>query len=168
MYLKNRVTRGWSPGEEYPNNKQIPEEEKHDLRARLLPLLTSSLPQIRSQLIPILQKILQCDFPSSWPNFMDVTLRLLTTNDANSVFTGLNCMLALCRVYRYKGGENRGDFNHIVQASFPQLLNIGTRLVNETSLEAWEILRILLKAYKHAIYVSGLLASGNWGLIISV
>lgn len=84
---------------------------------------------------------------------MDITLQLLNTNDANSVFAGLNCMLAICRVYRFKGGENRGDFNQIVQASFPQLLSIGTRLVHETSLEAWEMLRILLKAYKHAIYV---------------
>lgn len=63
-------------------------------------------------------------------------------------------MLAMCRVYRFKGAENRGDFNQIVQASFPQMLGIGTRLVNEDSLEAWEMLRILLKAYKHAIYVS--------------
>lgn len=84
---------------------------------------------------------------------MDITLQLLNTNDASSVFAGLNCMLAICRVYRFKGGENRADFNQIVQVSFPQLLNIGTRLVDETSLEAWEMLRILLKAYKHAIYV---------------
>lgn len=80
-------------------------------------------------------------------------MQLLNTNDASSVFAGLNCMLAICRVYRFKGGDNRGDFNQIVQASFPQLLGIGTRLVDETSLEAWEMLRILLKAYKHAIYV---------------
>lgn len=90
---------------------------------------------------------------------MTITVQLLNTNNASSVFAGLNCMLAICRLYRFKGGENRGDFNQIVQASFPQLLNIGTKLVNETSLEAWEMLRILLKAYKHAIYV-GLLYHG--------
>lgn len=84
---------------------------------------------------------------------MDITVQLLNTNDASSVFAGLNCMLAICRVYRFKGGENRTEFNQIVQASFPQLLAIGTRLVEETSLEAWEMLRILLKAYKQAIYV---------------
>lgn len=153
VYLKNRVTRGWAPGEEFPHNKQIPEDEKLGFRNRLLPVLASSTPQVRSQLIPILQKILQYDFPGKWPAFMDITLQLLNMNDASSVFAGLNCMLAICRVYRFKGGENRGDFNQIVQCSFPQLLSIGTRLVDETSLEAWEMLRILLKAYKHAIYV---------------
>lgn len=49
-------------------------------------------------------------------------------------------------------GDNRGDFDAIVEATFPQLLNIGNSLVNETSLEAGEMLRTVLKAYKHAIY----------------
>ena len=154
MYLKNRVTRGWSPGDEYPLHKQIPDQEKVSFRNRLLPILASSPPQIRSQLVPILQKILQYDFPTKWPDFMDITTRLLNTNNAGSVFAGLQCMLAICRVYRFKAGENREDFNHIVQVAFPQLLSIGTRLVDETSLDAGEMLRIIMKAYKHAIYVS--------------
>ena len=85
---------------------------------------------------------------------MEITVQLLNTNDANSVFAGLHCMLAICRVYRFKGEDNRGEFNQIVEASFPQLLAIGNRLVNETSMEVWEIVRIIMKAYKHAIYVS--------------
>ena len=56
-------------------------------------------------------------------------------------------------MYRFKGGESREDFNKIIQASFPQLLGIATRLVDETNVEAWEMLHIIMKAYKHAIYV---------------
>lgn len=84
---------------------------------------------------------------------MDVTMQLLATNDASSVFAGLQCVLAICRTYRFKAGENREDFNKIVQLSFNQILSIGTRLVDETSLEAAEMLRIVIKSYKHAIYV---------------
>lgn len=84
---------------------------------------------------------------------MDISTQLLNTNDANSVFAGLQCVLAICRTYRFKAGENRDDFNRIVQLSFDQLLSIGTNLVNETSIEAGEMLRIVIKAYKHAIYV---------------
>lgn len=84
---------------------------------------------------------------------MDVTLQLLNTNDANSVFAGLHCMLAICRMYRFKGGETRAEFNQIVEASFPQVLAIATRLADETSPETWEMLHIIMKAYKHAIYV---------------
>lgn len=153
VYLKNRVNRAWQPNDDNTTVKRISDEEKVDLRNRLLPILASSQQQIRAQLIPVLQKVLSYDFPENWPNFLDLTLQLLNTNDANSVHAGLNCMLAICRMYRFKGGETRDDFNRIVEASFPQLLGIATRLVQEISLEAWEMVHIIMKTYKHAIYV---------------
>ena len=132
--------------------KPIPENEKLNFRNQLFPILASSPSQIRSQLIPILQKILQYDFPEKWPNFMDVTVQLLGTEDANSLYAGLQSVLAICRTYRFKSGENREDFNKIVGLCFAQLLNIGTRLVEETSIEAGELLRIVMKAFKHTAY----------------
>jgi len=111
-------------------------------------------PQVRSQLIPTVQKILTHDFPAKWPEFLDITIQLLQTNDANSVFAGVQCLLTICRVYRFKAAESRGDFDKVVGVTFPLLLNIGNGLLNETSIEAGEMLRALLKTYKHAIYVS--------------
>jgi hypothetical protein len=152
--LKNRINRGWAPpADQQAIHKPIPDDERLAFRNRLIPVLASSQPQVRQQLIPILQKVLQHDFPEQWPDFMDVTIQLLNTNDANSVFAGLQCLLAICRVYRFRAGEKRSDFDKIVEISFPQLLNIGNGLVDETSLEAAEMLRIVVKAYKHAIYV---------------
>lgn len=151
VYLKNRVNRGWSP--EDATHQPIPEGEKGGFRERLIPIIAASQPQIRNQLIPILQKILHFDFPAKWPNFLDLTLQLLNTNEASSVFTGLHCLLAICRVYRFKSVEHRKDFDKIVAVSFPQLLAIGTGLVDETSNEAGEMLRVVMKAYKHATYV---------------
>lgn len=132
----------------------MPEQEKASIRNRLVPIIAASTPQIRAQLIATLQKILHYDFPEQWPDFLNITVSLLNTQDAGSVFAGLQCLLAICRVYRFKMGETRGDFDKIVEMTFPQLLSIGNNLVNETSLEAGEMLRTVLKAYKHAIYVS--------------
>ena len=99
---------------------------------------------------------------------MDITMQLLSAGDANSVFAGLHCMLAICRIYRFKSGDNREDFNRIVQVAFPQLLAIGGRLLEESSPEAWEMLRIILKTYKHAIYVHAYSsASPSVSLLIS-
>ena len=123
------------------------------MRNQLLPLLSSSPSQVRLQLAPMLQKILNSDFPSKWPDFFDRTMHLLSTNDANSVYAGLQCMVALCRMYRFKSGDTKTEFHQLVNASFPQLLVIANGLVQETSLEAWEMLHIVMKAYKHAIYV---------------
>jgi hypothetical protein len=116
--------------------------------------LSASPPQIRQQLVPVLQKILHYDFPTKWPEFINITVNLLNANDAASVFAGLQCLLALCRVFRFKSGENRADFDKIVDATFPRLLVIGQGLVNEMSEEAGEMLHIVLKAYKHATFVS--------------
>lgn len=153
LYLKNRINRGWAPDEDNSNHKPIPEDERPALRERLIPSLANAPPNVRAQLVPILSKILQHDFPEKWPGFIEVTMQLLSTNDANSVFAGLQCLLSLCKVYRYKAGEKRIDFDNIVEHSFPLLLNIGNRLVDEENLEAGEMLRVILKCYKHAVYV---------------
>ncbi|KKY22710.1 putative nonsense-mediated mrna decay protein [Phaeomoniella chlamydospora] len=151
VYLKNRITRGWAPIEEGVH-KPIPDNERGPFKDRLLPMLASSPPQIRSQLVPILQTILGNDFPEKWPNFMDITLQLLNTHDANSVFAGLQCLLAICRTYRFKSGESRADLDKIVQAAFPPLLALANRLLEEDSNDAGEMMRIAVKCYKHAIY----------------
>ena len=62
-------------------------------------------------------------------------------------------MMAICRTYRFKAGETKEEFNTIVQVTFNSLLSIGQRLVGETSIEAGEMLRLVVKTYKHAIYV---------------
>jgi hypothetical protein len=153
VYLKNRVSRGWSTNEEVTtSSKAIPEAEKARFRDRLLPLLATSTAQVRHQLIPVLQKILHCDYPESWPNFMDITIQLLNTNEASSIFAGLQCLLAICRVFRFKSGENRAGFNKIVEATFPRLLVIATSLLNETSDEAGEMLHLAMKCHKHATF----------------
>lgn len=153
IYLKNRVSKGWSPAEEFSQAKPIPEDEKQSFRNRLVPVLVASQPNVRAQLIPTLQKVLAYDFPQKWPDFLDITVQLLNAGDVASVFAGVQCLLAICKIYRFKSGENRADFEKIVALSFPQLLNLGNGLANEASLEAGEILRTVLKVYKHAIYV---------------
>ena len=80
-------------------------------------------------------------------------MQLLSTNDTNAIFAGLHCMLAICRMYRFKGGETRDDFNRIVAASFPRLFDIARELVQSTDMEAWEGLHIIMKTFKHTIYV---------------
>ena len=150
VYLKNRISRGWAT--EHTPHQPISEPERKPFRERLLPVLSSSPPLIRAQLIPILQTVLQYDFPSKWPELLDITLQLMNTQDAHQVYAGLQCLLAVCRTYRFRAGEERQNLDKVVEAAFPTLLGIGNKLVNETSLEAGEMLRISVKCYKHAVY----------------
>ncbi|POS84582.1 ARM repeat-containing protein, partial [Erysiphe pulchra] len=153
VYLKNRVSRAWSiDSNSTQQSKPIPDDEKQRFRERLIPLLASSPSQIRQQLIPILQKTLHFDFPEKWPSFVTLTVQLLNTNDVSSIVAGLQCLLALCRVFRFKTGESRSDFDKIVTATFPRLLEIGQGLLNESSEEVGEMLHTVLKTYKHATF----------------
>lgn len=150
VYLKNRISRGWAT--ENTPHQPISDPERKPFRDRILPALSTSPPLIRAQLIPILQTILQYDFPAKWPELIDITMRLLNTQDANSVYAGLQCLLAVCRTYRYRAGEERANLDKVVVVSFPTVLGIGNKLVNDTSIEAGEMLRLVVKCYKHAIY----------------
>jgi hypothetical protein len=133
----------------------ISDDEKARFRERLLPLLAGSQTLVRHQLVPILQRILHHDFPERWPSFMDYALQLLNTNDPPSVLAGLQCLLAVCRTYRFKAtdSDSRVHFDKIIEASFPRLLVICNELVNQESDEAGEMLHIALKCYKHATWV---------------
>ncbi len=151
IYLKNRVSRGWPT--DSPLHLPIPDNERKPFRDRLLPVLSTVPSQIRAQIVPILQTILQNDFPQKWPEYMDITMQLLNASDASSVFAGLQCLLAVCRTYRFRLGESdRGHLDKVVEASFPRILAIATKLLEESNPEAGEMLRIVVKCYKHAIY----------------
>lgn len=152
VFLKNRVAHAWNPSDDYPQSKRISAQAKASFRQRLIPLLASTPPNIRSQLVATLQTILHADFPEKWPSIFDTTVQLLGAQDAGSVYAGLQCILGICRVYRFKTGGDRADFEKIVSMCFPQLLVMGNRLVDETSIEAGEMLRAIMKSAKHAIY----------------
>lgn len=155
IYIKNRVNRAWYAPDQQTTEATIAEDEKARFRDRVLPLLGASEPLVRQQLIPVLQRILQADFPSRWPRFMDFTTELLNTNDPGSVLAGLQCLLAICRAFRYKAVESqdRVHFDKIIEICFPRTLAICNELVNQESDEAGEMLHLALKAYKHATWV---------------
>ncbi|KAI1811944.1 importin-beta domain-containing protein [Poronia punctata] len=155
IYLKNRTNRGWSRSDHYPDDPLIGEDEKHRFRDRILPILANSRGPVRQQLLQLIQRILHFDFPGKWPSFMDITLQLLHANDPPSVLAGLQCLLATCRAYRFKGAQDTGrdEIDKIIEASFPRLQQVCNELVNQESDEAGEMLHIALKAYKHATWL---------------
>jgi hypothetical protein len=96
---------------------------------------------------------------------MDFTMELLNTNTPTSVLAGVQCLLAICRAFRYKSvqSQDRQHFGKIIEASFPRLLAICNELVTQESDEAGQMLHLALKTYKHATYVRDLAA----GILLS-
>lgn len=155
IYIKNRVNRAWVPVESQQNETVISEDEKTRLRERILPILATSQGPIRLQVKHIIQRILNFDYPERWPHYLVFTMDLLNTNDRPSVLTGIECLLAVCRTYRWKSSEHadRSHLNKIIEASFPRLLAICNELVTQESDEAGEMCHLALKVYKDAAWV---------------
>nr|AYN77763.1 importin B domain protein [Berkeleyomyces basicola]AYN77769.1 importin B domain protein [Berkeleyomyces basicola] len=156
IYIKNRVNHAWAVLESSADKDFVtPEAEKAVFRERLLPIMASSEGLVRPQLIPILQRVLHYDFPERWPSFLDFTVQLLNTNDTRSVLTGLECLLAICRTYRYKSSdsESRSHLDKIIENTFARLLAICVELIDQESDEASEMLHLALKCYKHATWL---------------
>ncbi|ETS77667.1 hypothetical protein PFICI_09729 [Pestalotiopsis fici W106-1] len=155
IYLKNRTNRAWAKSDHWPDEPVLAEDEKQRFRDRILPILAASHGPVRQQLLQMIQRILHFDFPGKWPSFLDVTLQLLHADTAPAVLAGLQCLLVTCRAYRFKGNQDpsKNEFEKIVEASFPRLLQVCNELVGQDSEEAGEMLHIALKAYKHATWL---------------
>ncbi|RVD85252.1 uncharacterized protein DFL_003578 [Arthrobotrys flagrans] len=167
LYLKNKVLRSWEPSAADVKPSPIPEDEKPAFRERLIPTLTRSNPKIRHQMLPLMGKILHYDFPERWPSYMHSTIALLQANDASSVFSGLQCLLAICRVYRLKSAtEKREELEGVIKATFPLILGIGSKLANQNDADSGEMLRLIFKSYKHAIYYELLATLREHGSIV--
>lgn len=150
VYLKNKIERSWAPLS--PVQNLIDNDEMPVFRERLIPALVKVPPHCRTLLAKVLNIIVARDFPTKWPEFLDVTLALFQSGDIDSTRAGLTCLLEICKYYRWTTGDNRKGLDKVVFASFSGVLNIGNSLVNEMSLAAGEMLRDVLKIYKCATF----------------
>jgi importin-7 len=152
--MKNRVGKAWSQSNaESYNTGMIPETDKMTFRPYLIQALAIASPALRAQFTSVLHKILACDYPDQWPEFHDLTLNLLHSNQISEVYAGLSMLLELTKIYRWKSGDGRAGLESVVTNIFPVALQIANRLLLESSSEAGTMLVLVLKAYKSAIAV---------------
>lgn len=150
VYLKNKVERYWDPLS--PVHSPISDSEKPVFRQRLIPALVKVSPHCRTLLTKVLNIIVARDFPSKWPEFLEVTLSLFQNGDLDSTRAGLTCLLEICKYYRWTTGENRKGLDKVVSSSFSGVLAIGNSLVPESNNAAGEMLKEVLKIYKSATF----------------
>ncbi|CAG8497297.1 16245_t:CDS:10 [Acaulospora colombiana] len=124
--------------------------------AVLLQILTSQGTELTTiqasmvQLIDSLGRVLSNDYPGKWPDFMNQVHTLLSSNNLSNVYVGLLALRQLVKVYQWKASESNVPLLEIVHQTFPVILQIAQRLLNEVSLEAAEMLRIIVKIYYSA------------------
>lgn len=153
IFFKNRVIRNWGEQSKSP----IDHDERPIVKEKLIPLIVNSPMDIRNLLFPILSTILAYDYPQKWPEFLPNSILLLSNvSDLQSVYAGLLCLSEVARSYRWSNNADRPQLDQIIQEIFPNLLEIGNSILNDTashkSYESGEMVKLILKIYKFSTY----------------
>nr|CAG8481704.1 10796_t:CDS:10 [Entrophospora candida] len=155
IYLKNRIRTSWYVDEEeqIPSNVvAIDLQDREAFKANILNILVTVPSIIRVQVLDSLRRVLGVDFPEKWPNYMDQVITLLTSNDLKISYIGLLGLQQVVKVYQWRSPDVKDPLIEIIQKSFPILLQIAEIIINETNVDAGEMMKIIVKTFGSSIH----------------
>ncbi|CAG8437081.1 2268_t:CDS:10 [Funneliformis mosseae] len=151
IYLKNRIRHSWNFEDAAAyKSTSIDQQDRDAFKANILHIMVTVPNNVRVQLLDSLNRVLVNDFPDKWLDYMTQIHALLGTNDAKMAYVGLLALQQIVKVYQWKVIENRAPLIEIIESTFPIALQMAQSLCNENSLDAAEMLRIILKTYSSA------------------
>ena len=163
IYFKHLVSRSWArregmDGGPMPGNRAtLDEGEKAAVRRVALEAVASTPNKVRSQLMVAIRVMVQCDFPSRWPEVATQVLSNLNEARESERLCGTVLVLhALCRKYEFKDASERGDVEEIIRVVFPKLLEILKRLLayeGPPNAELEDLKKAICKTYWSATYI---------------
>ncbi|KAB1213416.1 hypothetical protein CJ030_MR5G003514 [Morella rubra] len=151
IHFKNFIAKNWSPHE--PDEQQkILQSDKDMVRDHILVFVTQLPPLLRVQLGECLKTIIHADYPEQWPRLLDWVKHNLQDQQ---VYGALYVLRILARKYEFKSDEERSPVYHIVEETFPHLLNIYNRLVQipNPALDVADLIKLICKIFWSSIYL---------------
>ncbi|KAI9202660.1 armadillo-type protein [Polychytrium aggregatum] len=160
IFFKNRIQKGWEPA----RDKAIGEADRAIVRQSIVEALLISPETIRKQLIASISIILNSDYPDKWPGFLQSLHSMLQSNDSTHVYGGLLLLRELVKVFHLKKLEKRTPLNEIIQLVFPTIQAIANGVLESETIEAAEILKLVLKIYHTSIQyeLSAIQQESSW------
>ncbi|KAB2092209.1 hypothetical protein ES319_A02G013800v1 [Gossypium barbadense] len=151
IQFKNFIAKNWAPLD--PNEPQkILQSDKDMVRDHILVFIAQVPPLLRVQLGECLKTIIHADYPEQWPRLLDWVKHNL---QGQQVYGALFVLQILARKYEFKSEEERTPVQHIVQETFPHLLNIFSRLVQieKPAVEVADLIKLICKIFWSSIYL---------------
>ncbi|KAL4289962.1 hypothetical protein GQ457_14G000330 [Hibiscus cannabinus] len=151
IHFKNFIAKNWAPLD--PNEQQkISNSDKDVVRDNILVYVAQVPPLLRVQLGECLKTIINADHPEHWPRLLDWVKHNLQDQQ---VYGALFVLRILARKYEFKSEEERTPVHHIVEETFPHLLNIFNKLVqiDKPSLEVADLIKLICKIFWSSIYL---------------
>ncbi|KAG7990879.1 hypothetical protein I3843_02G047400 [Carya illinoinensis] len=151
IHFKNFIAKNWSPHEP-DEQRKISQTDKNMVRDNILVFVPQLPPLLRVQIGECLKTIIHADYPEQWPHLLDWVKHNLQDKQ---VYGALYVLRILARKYEFKSDEERTPVYHIVEETFPHLLNIYNRLVQivKPSLDVAELIKFICKIFWSSIYL---------------
>uniref|UniRef100_A0A2N9HRF9 Exportin-2 central domain-containing protein n=1 Tax=Fagus sylvatica TaxID=28930 RepID=A0A2N9HRF9_FAGSY len=104
------------------------------------------------QLGECLKTLVNADYPEQWPRLLDWVKHNLQDQQ---VYGALYVLRILARKYEFKSDEERTPVSHIVEETFPHLLNIFNRLsqIVNPPLDVADLIKLICKIFWSSIYL---------------
>eukprot|EP01130_Rhizamoeba_saxonica_P012742 TRINITY_DN5409_c0_g1_i1.p1 TRINITY_DN5409_c0_g1~~TRINITY_DN5409_c0_g1_i1.p1 ORF type:complete len:991 (+),score=205.24 TRINITY_DN5409_c0_g1_i1:46-3018(+) len=146
IYFKNLTRRHWAT-----DPRMFDAETKFFVKESILNTMCKIPTLIRKTVGLSLFHIVDNDFPQEWPNLIDSIMALISTQDIQIVYGALHALRIVVKRYEWVGSrspEKRDILYKIVQTTFPRLLDLYKALLKENSLEAMQMIVIIIKIFK--------------------
>nr|XP_043610617.1 importin beta-like SAD2 [Erigeron canadensis] len=151
IQFKNFIAKNWSPFNPEEQSKILP-SDKDLVRQNILVFIAQVPPLLRVQLGVCLKTIIHADYPEQWPSL----LQWVTHNlQDQQVYGALFVLRVLSRKYEFKSDEERTPVHHMVEETFPHLLNIFNKLVQieNPSIDIADMIKLICKIFWSSIYL---------------
>ncbi|KAK4804484.1 hypothetical protein SAY86_004301 [Trapa natans] len=151
IHFKNFIAKNWSPQEPDEQHK-ILEADKSMVRDHILVFVAQVPPLLRVQLGECIKTIIHADYPEQWPQLLEWVKHSLQDQQ---IYGALFVLRILTRKYEYKSDEERTPVYHIVNETFPSLLNIFNTLLQIANppLEVADLIKLICKIFWSSIYL---------------
>ncbi|EYU32733.1 hypothetical protein ABFS82_14G040400 [Erythranthe guttata] len=149
--FKNFIAKNWAPHDPDEQSKILP-ADKEVVRQNILNFVSQVPPLLRAQLGECLKTIVHADYPEQWPTLLHWVKHNLQDQQ---VYGALFVHRVLSRKYEFKSDEERLPVSHIVDETFPHLLNIFNRLVQipAPSIDIADLIKLICKIFWSSIYL---------------
>ncbi|CAA3022080.1 importin beta-like SAD2 [Olea europaea subsp. europaea] len=150
IHFKNFIAKNWSPHDPGEQSKISP-SDKEVVRQNVLNFVAQVPLLLRVQLGECLKTIIHADYPEQWPTLL---LWVKLNLQDQQVYGSLFVLRILSRKYEFKSDEERTPVHHIVEETFPHLLNIFNRLVqiSNPSIDVADLIKLICKIFWSSIY----------------
>ncbi|MBW0504093.1 hypothetical protein O181_043808 [Austropuccinia psidii MF-1] len=145
----------------------ISENDRNFLKLNILNAISTSPNSIKSLLLPTLSIIISTDYPDHWIDLLPQSINLISSNDFDSIQTGLFSLLEIFRLYRWSHSDKIQLFYNLINQSFPILIQLFQKILSSSTKDYYlspnpnsldeansnigTIIYLILKIYKTSI-----------------